>query len=228
MVNKRNIPVRFCFLFVFIMVIFSGCKKDSEENPAVPQANFIVSPEQGNTSTDFSFDASSSKSFCSPSDLLYRWDFDDDGIFETQFESECTVFFKFETEGEYSVKLEVKDILNRLDDKIRTVIVTQENLSPEAEFSVSPAAGPVSTVFHFDAFECHDPEDPADSLKVRWDWENDGNWDTEFSFEKITTHKYSTEGNFDIKLLVVDTKGLTAQVVHSVIVDNGYQPPPEP
>lgn len=55
----------------------------------------------------------------------------------------------------------------------------QNNTAPIASFVIFPDSGNTSTIFHFDASSCNDNEDPVSSLHVRWDWENDGAWDTD-------------------------------------------------
>lgn len=56
---------------------------------------------------------------------------------------------------------------------------------------------------------------------MRWDWENDGTFDTQFSTTKTNTHKYSTESTFTIKLEVKDTGGLTDNESKTLSVSNG-------
>jgi hypothetical protein len=53
----------------------------------------------------------------------------------------------------------------------------------------------LGTVFSFDASSVSDVEDDTALLQVRWDFENDGVWDTDWSQEKngntsILYHRY--------------------------------------
>ena len=95
-----------------------------------------------------------------------------------------------------------------------------ENQPPTASFSVSPESNTTNAIFSFDASGCSDNEDPIDNLQVRWDWENDGTWDTEYSTNKFDNHQYSAEGTKTIVLEVRDTGGLTATTTNSVIVSD--------
>src|SRR5262245_29215191 len=61
-----------------------------------------------------------------------------------------------------------------------------------AAFTVRPRIGTVSTDFLFDATGSSAPQDPLSALEVRWDWDGDGTWDTDYSTEKITTHRYDS------------------------------------
>lgn len=95
------------------------------------------------------------------------------------------------------------------------------NNTPTASFVVSPLFGSTSTTFNFDANGCTDDEDATTALQVRWDWENDGNWDTNYSATKTSTHQYQTEGSKTIKLEVKDLGGLTNTTIKQVSVSNG-------
>jgi uncharacterized protein (TIGR02145 family) len=93
-----------------------------------------------------------------------------------------------------------------------------KNTVPKASFMVSPASGNSSTTFLFDASGSTDSEDPISMLEVRWDWENDGSWDTEYSVIKAAVHQYSTEGNITISLEVKDSEGLTDSTTNQISV----------
>jgi hypothetical protein len=80
---------------------------------------------------------------------------------------------------------------------------------PWAAFTLFPATGNLTTIFAANATGSWDLEDPGPLLQVRWDWENDGQWDTNWSTVKLASHHYATPGTFTIRLEVMDTAGLT-------------------
>lgn len=96
-----------------------------------------------------------------------------------------------------------------------------ENDAPTAFFTATPGSGMTDTDFQFDASGCADSEDADSVLVIRWDWENDGSWDTAFSTTKTATHRYETDGTKTINLEVKDSGGLTGATTRSVVV---YQP----
>jgi len=108
----------------------------------------------------------------------------------------------------------------RLGFSIRLVRGGTANTPPTASFTVTPSSGPTTTTFNFNASGCTDNEDATTVLQVRWDWENDGNWDTNYSTTKTAMHKYSTEGTKTIKLQVKDTAGLTHTTTRQITVKN--------
>jgi len=82
------------------------------------------------------------------------------------------------------------------------------NLPPRAVFTVYPKEGTLDTIFNLDASNSSDPEDDPALLTVRWDWENDQNWDTDYSSLKTDTHQFSSSGDKIIRMEVRDSSGL--------------------
>ena len=92
------------------------------------------------------------------------------------------------------------------------------NEPPKASFTVSPLSGSTETQFEFDASACTDEEDETSTLEVRWDWENDGSWDTDWSSNKTINHKYNSEGEYTVALEVKDSGGFKDSETHDVSV----------
>ena len=92
------------------------------------------------------------------------------------------------------------------------------NNAPVAAFGVWPQLGTIYTVFEFDASSSSDVEDPIEDLMVRWDWESDGVWDTDWSLDKTAQHSFSITGAHFVTLEVRDTWGLTDEAECSVWV----------
>jgi parallel beta-helix repeat protein len=90
---------------------------------------------------------------------------------------------------------------------------------PIASFAVSPSIGDMSTVFSVDASSSSDLEDDVANLTFRWDWENDGVWDTIWSTDTTELHQYAEEGEYTIRLEVKDTDALTDSTTKQIIVD---------
>ncbi len=92
------------------------------------------------------------------------------------------------------------------------------NTAPTASFTVTPATGYRGTAIGFDASGCTDPEDAGGVLQVRWDWENDGTYDTVWSVTKAAAHTYTTAGTWTVQMQVRDSGGLTATATRTVTV----------
>jgi len=98
---------------------------------------------------------------------------------------------------------------------------TEQNEPPNAEFSINPPAGIIETSFNCDASATTDDIDNISDLEFRWDWQSDGNWDTEWSNNHTTAHSYSQAGSYSVTLEVRDSGGMTNSVVHRVNVGGG-------
>ncbi len=92
------------------------------------------------------------------------------------------------------------------------------NTPPIASFTVTPETGDTATIFIVDASASSDVEDPVTALEVRWDWEDDGAWDTPWTTEKTAEHQYAGPGTYTIRLEVRDTGGLTGSTARQVEV----------
>ena len=184
-----------------------------------PKAYFIVDPPAGFTDTNFEFDASGSSDLeTSAGNLLVRWDFDGDNHFDTDYTTTKTAFYKYTVPGKYEPILEVKDEGGLIARFIATVEVSTSSSAPVAFFTVKPESGRISDAFLFDAYGCYDAEDQTSLLKVRWDFDGDGTWDTGWSTEKAVNHFYLTAGVFVAKLEVLDTQGLVGSTTRIITV----------
>ena len=99
----------------------------------------------------------------------------------------------------------------------------EKNTPPVAEFIIMPESGNFETSFSFDASSCSDEQDLSSSLKIRWDWENDGIFDTDFSTNKILEHQFSKPDTFKITLEVIDSDDMGSSLSKILIV-NGMIP----
>ncbi|MFH1287125.1 MAG: NosD domain-containing protein, partial [bacterium] len=100
------------------------------------------------------------------------------------------------------------------------------NTAPNADFSVNPLQGGIGTIFSFNAALSHDVGSKDEQLQVRWDFDCNGIYDSQFSSDKISTHKYSMAGVYNVKLEVKDEKGFISTSIKSVKVIN--HPPNAP
>jgi len=96
------------------------------------------------------------------------------------------------------------------------------NAPPTATFTVNPTSGYTTTVFQFDASACSDAEDATSALQVRWDWENDGTYDTNWSTTKTESHSYTAVGTYTVRLEVMDTLGLKDTATRQVMVSTQH------
>ncbi len=93
-----------------------------------------------------------------------------------------------------------------------------DNLPPDAKCSSYPVTGNTATLFEFDAGNSLDDNNLSESLRYRWDFNDDSVWDTEFRGESATSHYFNTPGAWKVKVEVADFDGLSDTASATVTV----------
>jgi len=176
-----------------------------------PTAIFEVTlSDTGNISTIFSFDASMSYDGGDPNSLLeVRWDFDGDNNWDTDWSLEKVKIHKFSEMGTYLTKLEVRDsglLISTISSNVYVL-----NTAPSGySVYIYKAAGNDQYPFHFIAEELYDLESNTIDLEVRWDFDADGKWDTEWSLDHHKYYQYGVgnAGIFKYTYQVKDPQGM--------------------
>ena len=182
-----------------------------------PTVLFTISPASGTVDTVFNFDASGSTDNEDDTSVLQvRWDWENDGTYDTNYSTTKTATHQYTSTGTYIVKLEVKDSDGLTNSTVVSVSVS--NAAPTALFTINPNSGTTVTIFNFNASSSTDHEDDISVLQVRWDWENDGTYDTNYSTTKTATHQYSIPGTYTVMLEVKDSESLTNTTTRAVSV----------
>ncbi len=105
-----------------------------------------------------------------------------------------------------------------LSSPIVSVNVLFRGNPPEASFTLTPTSGDVQTNFTANASGSSDPQGRPDTLQVRWDWNGDGIWDTSWSTEVVSRHRFSEPGTYTLRLQVRDVGGLTAEAADTLVI----------
>jgi hypothetical protein len=160
-------------------------------NPPMPA--LVVTPALGSTATVFQLDATGSLDAEDGSALQYRWDYENDGTWDTSFSGSPTASRTYGTAGAKAARVEVRDNGGATAMRTASFTVSVAPVAPTATFAVDRGAGFMSApaVFTFDASGVSDGEDPAAALQVRWDFDDDGTWDTGYSTTKTALHDYA-------------------------------------
>ena len=90
-------------------VTFYRLQNPTSRGNDLPVADFSFSPESGSTAQAFRFDASLSSDNIPNETLLYSWDWDSDGSFDTWPSTETTFYHSFPLPGTIQVTLKVTD-----------------------------------------------------------------------------------------------------------------------
>ena len=168
-----------------------------------PTASFKISPSSGTKNTTFTFDASNSAdNEDTPEKLQVQWDWNNNGYWDTNWTTNKTATQKFSSGGVHRIALKVKETDGMTTTTTKTLNISQTR--PTASFTISPPWGSPSTLFLFDASNSSDNEDAVGDLQVRWDWDDNGSWDTNWTTDKTEYHQFSTEGTHRVALEVMD------------------------
>ncbi len=186
--------------------------------------NKILDPLSGTTETIFVFDGSSSRDKeTNVTKLQVRFDFENDGVWDTYFSQIKSARHQYKLPGKYQVKLEVLDGggSTHQDTKIVTVV---ENSAPLAGLEVPVTSGTQKTVFKFITKESTDSQQTRSSLQYRFDWNNDDQWDTQYESKTTWQHRYNKPGNYIVAMEVKDADGATSVLTTEITVTKNTPP----
>jgi PKD repeat protein len=183
----------------------------------------------------FAFNAWPSFDDTTPRGLLeVRWDLDGDGAWDdADFGYEKYVTHTFSTTGLHTVTLQVRDealLTDTLSLLVRTyAAVPDQALDAAASSNVVASSGPTATLTISPALKTSGETFTFDgtgstggTLLARWDWENDGIFDTGFGTVLTATHVYTVAGDYTVRLEVRDTSsGLSDVDLHNITVQAG-------
>ena len=176
-----------------------------------------VSPAAGNMNTEFVLNASACYDSEDPvSELQVRSDIGYNGSWDIDWTDAKLATWQFNAPGDYTIRMQVRDSRMYLSDCFANCTVIDE--VPFASFEVTPAVNAPGMPFTFDASSSSDLETGPAAIEVRWDWDNDGNWDTYWSTDKTATHQYSDPGVYTVVLQVRDSTGQLDNCTLEVIV----------
>jgi hypothetical protein len=93
---------------------------------------------------------------------------------------------------------------------------------PIARFEVNSNIGYTGRIFTFDASGSEDPDGESFALKARWDFNDDGLWETDYSRDLKINWIFSESEVQIVRMEVVDPDGLTSQSMDSVRILGSY------
>jgi len=107
------------------------------------------------------------------------------------------------------------------------VPINLSNTWPIASFHVEARDADVYTPIVFNASGSSDREDPANVLQIRWDFDGDGRWDTNWTSNKVVTHQFPDTEPHSVRVEVRDSDGLLSIATVTVQVSqfSGWRAP---
>ena len=173
----------------------------------LPVPVLAFSPELPNQGVTVLFDAG--ESFDPDGEIVtYQWDFDDDGVFETQG-TEQTASYTYASGGQFTARVTVLD--DQSGSASRAAII-EINAAPVPQFQVSSFAPT-----ELESVTFTDLSSDSDGTLVTWAWEfGDGT----VSDEASPSHVYQQSGTHTVTLMVTDNGGATATANATLTIDN--------
>jgi hypothetical protein len=191
-----------------------------------PSAFLIATPQIATQEKIFQFDTrNSSDSQYKQTMLKYRFDWNNDGIFDTSYDKKTQWRHKFDQPGLYRVVAEASDPDGLTDTYYQDVLVLENN-APLASFAIQQkpynTSKGTTITYIFDGSSSSDPETPSNKLLYRWDFnytgEDDIVYDTNYSTSPKYSGQYHVPGNKIVRLQVKDEDGSTDQAFQELTV----------
>lgn len=137
--------------------------------------------------------------------LRFCIDKNGDGIIDINWFSGTAIHVDYQSKGSFEPIFVVRDPEGATDTTSVSIVV--ENLPPDAHYNLTESAPIIDGLIMFNAGYSSDPDDILTNLEVRWDFEPDGIWDFDWSYEKVVTHAYENRGIYHPRLEVRDAEG---------------------
>ncbi len=141
----------------------------------------------------------------------YKWDFTNDGVYDTDWLTTATTSHSYGSPGTYTVKVMVRDNAGATATATGQVTITGAGKSAPIANANGPYIGLTSAVVHLDGSKSYDPD--GNIVNYTWDF-GDGSK----GYTVSPTHLYPNEGEYTVTLTVKDNDGLTDTVTSSVTV----------
>ncbi|MFA5102559.1 MAG: PKD domain-containing protein [Candidatus Thermoplasmatota archaeon] len=135
----------------------------------------------------------------------YRWDWSDDGTYDTNWTTSAMATHIYTQEGGYTVRLEVRDQQNLTASAITTVnvLATSTNYQAPVADARGPASGLTYQPLQFDGSQSYG----FNATVVNYTWAfGDGT----YAYDSRPTHTYQTNGTYTVTLTIMDTHNLQA------------------
>jgi len=198
---------------------------DGDNLPPIADAS-AGEPYQGFVGEEIEFDGSLS-SDPEETELDYRWDFDGDGEWDTNWSTEATATHSYGEEGVYTVKLEVRDGGGLTNTDTATATIVTPNTLPTAPEVDGETTGMINTEYTYTAVSTDEDDD---NISYTFDWGDDTTTTTDFLANGTSTeqtHTWTAAGTYTITVYATDSAGGSSGMTEHTITIEG-EPEPEP
>ena len=143
--------------------------------------------------------------------VLYEWDFDGDRTYDWNSTSTGAASWTFDSSGEFTAWLRVKDDVGNTTTSLATVTVTDLTPTIDAPGPVLASVGVLVTV-------SATATDDGEIVLYEWDFDGDGTYDWSSQTSSTATHTYDAVGKHSATVRVTDDDGHVSVTSVTVIV----------
>jgi hypothetical protein len=150
----------------------------------------------------------------------YRWDFEDDGTYDTDWSESPTATHIYSFAGDYTVKLQVKDDDGATDTDTAPITIREFNNPPTTPDISGPQAGSKNIDYEYTAVST-DADD--DTIQYLFDWDDGTNTTTDFYANGTAvsvSHNWSTWGFYTLSVTAYDDQNAASDMKeYAVLID---------
>lgn len=202
-----------------------------------PVASFqVVTPNiQGDFNPTYTFDATDSYD-PEGGTVEVRWDWDANGTFDTGWSPVLTAnhTYTLSTSGggksaQWTVVMQARDPDAATTEITREVWSCPYNNSPQISGFADPAVASTDTQVIFDMSATTDLNLGTTwdgLLEFRFDWDSDGNWDTDMLPDTVALHNFNTTGTYNVRVQTRDRFSALDEM--TIVVEVGDDPVQQP
>ena len=175
-------------------------------------------PYEGVPGEEITFDGSLS-SDPEGTDLDYRWDFDGDGIYDTEWLENATVIYSYDNEGIYTVILQVKDGPGATNTDETTATIAIPNSPPTNPTVNGEPTGTKNTEYTYIAVST---DGDNDTIKYIFNWDDGTNTTTDFlpnGTKTTQNHSWNDAGRYTITVQATDNETYSQTTELIVMID---------
>jgi len=143
----------------------------------------------------------------------YRWDFENDGIYDTNWTEDTFIICQYSKPGNYTVILQVQDNSGAISTASHSIniIEIRPEMKPPIPITNGPYIAYTNENITFNSDSSYDP----DGIIINYTWYfDDGN----ISFLKNPIYAYTESGNYSVILKITDNDNLSNVTITKVVI----------
>lgn len=192
---------------------------------SAPRPVIRVMPDTGHFLTRFTFDAGLTRDDeDSLNALKFKWDYDGDGIWDTDFDTSTVGNHVYGIEGVFKPRLEVLDPTGYHATGTAEVVVNSRDPEILPDFTWAPLVGEVGDTIFFDASKSWHMTDSAAVFTYSWRLEEGEGWTIPADTPTVY-HQFRTKQDQNVILKVTDQRGLFNTTTKAIHLDPENFPP---